>query len=147
APSPTGLLHIGGVRTSLFSWPFVPRTGGKFILRIEDTDLERSSPGAAPVILAGMKWLGLGHALAPCFRTQRFARYKQVIADRLTAGSAYHCYCSKEDLDAMRAEQQARKEKPRYDGRCRHGRGPGPASGRAPVVRFKNPEEGATVVE
>jgi glutamyl-tRNA synthetase len=147
APSPTGLLHIGGVRTALFSWLYARRMGGKFILRIEDTDLERSTPAAVQVILEGMKWLGLDHDLGPYYQTQRFDRYKEVIAEMLKAGTAYHCYCSKEDLDAMRAEQQARKEKPRYDGRCRHGKGPGPASGNKPVVRFKNPEEGATVVE
>jgi glutamyl-tRNA synthetase len=147
APSPTGLLHIGGVRTALFSWLYARRMGGKFILRIEDTDLERSTPEAVQVILEGMKWLGLDHDLGPYYQTQRFDRYRQVIAEMLEAGTAYHCYCSKQDLDAMRAEQQARKEKPRYDGRCRHGRGPGPQSGNQPVVRFKNPEEGATVVE
>jgi glutamyl-tRNA synthetase len=147
APSPTGLLHIGGVRTALFSWLYARRQGGKFILRIEDTDLERSTPEAVQVILEGMKWLGLDHDLGPYYQTQRFDRYKEVIAQMLKAGTAYHCYCSKADLDAMRAEQQARKEKPRYDGRCRHGRGPGPQSGNPPVVRFANPEEGATVVE
>ncbi len=147
APSPTGLLHIGGVRTALFSWLYARRNGGKFILRIEDTDLERSTPEAVQVILEGMKWLELDHDLGPYYQTQRFDRYKQVIAEMLAAGTAYHCYCSKEDLDAMRVAQQARKEKPRYDGRCRHGKGPGPQSGNPPVVRFKNPEEGATVVE
>jgi glutamyl-tRNA synthetase len=147
APSPTGLLHIGGVRTALFSWLYARRMAGKFILRIEDTDLERSTPEAVQVILEGMKWLGLAHDEGPYFQTQRFDRYKAVIAEMLVAGTAYHCFCSKEDLDAMRADQQARKEKPRYDGRCRHGRGPGPQSGNQPVVRFKNPEEGATVVE
>ncbi len=147
APSPTGLLHIGGVRTALFSWLYARRMAGQFILRIEDTDLERSTPEAVQVILEGMKWLGLDHDQGPFYQTQRFDRYKAVIAEMLKAGTAYHCYCSKEDLDAMRAEQQARKEKPRYDGRCRHGKGPGAASGNKPVVRFANPEEGATVVE
>ena len=151
APSPTGLLHIGGVRTALFSWLYARRMGGQFILRVEDTDRERSQDAHVQVILDGMKWLGLDHDLGPYYQTQRFDRYKQVIAEMLQAGTAYHCYCSKEDLDAMRAAQQARKEKPRYDGRCRHGKGPGPQSanysGNAPVVRFKNPEEGATVVE
>jgi len=147
APSPTGLLHIGGVRTALFSWLYARRMGGQFILRIEDTDLERSTPEAVRVIFEGMKWLGLNHDGKVERQTERFPRYKEVIAEMLGAGTAYHCYCSKEDLDAMRAEQQARKEKPRYDGRCRHGRGPGPQSGNQPVVRFKNPEEGATVVE
>src|SRR5262245_14247866 len=147
APSPTGMLHIGGVRTALFSWLYARRMKGQFILRVEDTDLERSTPEAVKVILEGMSWLGLGHDQGPFYQTQRFDRYKEVIAEMLKAGTAYHCYCSKEELDAMRAEQQARKEKPRYDGRCRHGRGPGPASGRPPVVRFKNPEDGATTVE
>jgi glutamyl-tRNA synthetase len=147
APSPTGMLHIGGVRTALFSWLYARRMGGQFILRVEDTDLERSSAEAVQVILEGMKWLGLEHDQGPFYQTQRFDRYKQVIGEMLEAGTAYHCYCSKEDLDAMRADQQARKEKPRYDGRCRHGKGPGAASGNKPVVRFKNPEEGATIVE
>ncbi len=147
APSPTGLLHIGGVRTALFSWLYARRMQGQFILRVEDTDIERSTPEAVRVILEGMAWLGLDHDQGPYYQTQRFDRYKEVIAKMLEAGTAYHCHCSKEELDAMRAEQQARKEKPRYDGRCRHGKGPGPASGRQPVVRFKNPEEGATVVE
>ena len=147
APSPTGLLHIGGVRTALFSWLYARRMGGQFILRVEDTDLERSTPEAVQVILEGMQWLGLDHDLGPYYQTQRFDRYKQVIAQMVAAGTAYHCYCSKEDLDAMRSAQQLAKEKPRYDGRCRHGKGPGPASGRAPVVRFANPEEGATVVD
>jgi glutamyl-tRNA synthetase len=147
APSPTGLLHIGGVRTALFSWLYAKRMKGQFILRVEDTDLERSTPEAVKVILEGMQWLGLEHDQGPFYQTQRFDRYKEVIADMVKAGTAYHCYCSKEDLDAMRADQQSRKEKPRYDGRCRHGKGPGAASGRPPVVRFKNPEDGATVVE
>jgi glutamyl-tRNA synthetase len=147
APSPTGMLHIGGVRTALFSWLYARRMKGQFILRVEDTDLERSTPEAVKVIVEGMAWLGLDHDQGPFYQTQRFDRYKEVIAEMLKAGTAYHCYCSKEELDAMRADQQARKEKPRYDGRCRHGKGPGPASGRQPVVRFKNPEEGATVVE
>ncbi len=140
------MLHIGGVRTALFSWLYARRMGGKFILRVEDTDLERSSPEAVRVILEGMKWLGLEHDEGPYYQTQRFDRYKQVIGEMLAKGTAYHCYCSKEELDAMRADQQARKEKPRYDGRCRHGRGPGAQPGRAPVVRFKNPEEGSTIV-
>ena len=147
APSPTGMLHIGGVRTALFSWLYARRMKGQFILRVEDTDLERSTPEAVKVILEGMQWLGLDHDQGPFYQTQRFDRYKEVIAEMVKAGSAYHCYCSKEELDAMRADQQARKEKPRYDGRCRHGKGPGEKSGRQPVVRFANPEEGATVVE
>jgi glutamyl-tRNA synthetase len=120
---------------------------GEFILRVEDTDLERSTQDAVKVILEGMAWLGLQHDSGPFYQTQRFDRYKEVIASMVKAGTAYHCYCSKEELDLMRAEQQVRKEKPRYDGRCRHGKGPGAASGRPPVVRFANPEDGATVVE
>jgi glutamyl-tRNA synthetase len=147
APSPTGLLHIGGVRTALFSWLYARRMKGQFILRVEDTDIERSTPEAVKVILEGMAWLGLDHDQGPFYQTQRFDRYKEVIAEMVKLGTAYHCYCSKEELDAMRSAQQLAKEKPRYDGRCRHGKGPGPASGRQPVVRFKNPEEGATVVE
>jgi glutamyl-tRNA synthetase len=147
APSPTGMLHIGGVRTALFSWLYARRMGGQFILRVEDTDLERSKPEHVQVIVEGMKWLGLEHDLGPYYQTQRFERYRQVIAEMVGAGTAYYCYCSKEELDAMRAAQQLAKEKPRYDGRCRHGRGPGPQSGRSPVVRFANPEDGATVVE
>jgi glutamyl-tRNA synthetase len=147
APSPTGMLHIGGVRTALFSWLYARRMQGQFILRVEDTDLERSTPEAVKVILEGMAWLGLDHDQGPFYQTQRFDRYKEVIASMVKAGTAYHCYCSKEELDAMRTDQQARKEKPRYDGRCRHGKGPGASSGRQPVVRFANPENGATVVE
>ncbi|HEV7609504.1 MAG TPA: glutamate--tRNA ligase [Steroidobacteraceae bacterium] len=147
APSPTGLLHIGGVRTALFSWLYARRMKGQFILRVEDTDIERSTPEAVKVIVEGMSWLGLEYDQGPFYQTQRFDRYKEVIADMVKAGTAYHCYCSKEELDAMRGAQQLAKEKPRYDGRCRHGKGPGVASGRPPVVRFANPEEGATVVE
>jgi len=147
APSPTGMLHIGGVRTALFSWLYARRMKGQFILRVEDTDLERSTPEAVKVIVEGMAWLGLEYDQGPFYQTQRFDRYKEVIADMVKAGTAYHCYCSKEELDAMRSAQQLAKEKPRYDGRCRQGKGPGAASGRAPVVRFANPEEGATVVE
>jgi glutamyl-tRNA synthetase len=147
APSPTGLLHIGGVRTALFSWLYARRMQGQFILRVEDTDLERSTPEAVKVILEGMQWLGLEHDQGPFYQTQRFDRYKEVIGEMVKAGTAYHCYCSKEELDVMRADQQSRKEKPRYDGRCRHGKGPGPSSARPPVVRFANPEEGATIVD
>src|SRR5688572_16883788 len=147
APSPTGLLHIGGVRTALFSWLYARRMQGQFILRVEDTDLERSSPEAVKVILEGMAWLGLDHDQGPLYQTQRFDRYKEVIADMVKAGTAYNCNCSKEELAAMRADHQAGKEKPRGQARCRHGKGPGPASGGPPVVRFKNPEEGATTVE
>ncbi len=146
APSPTGMLHIGGVRTALYSWLYARRHGGRFILRIEDTDLERSTPEAVQVILEGMAWLGLDHDDGPYYQTKRFDRYKEVIAGMLVQGQAYHCYCSKEELDAMRAAQMARKEKPRYDGRCRNRTGAPPA-GIQPVVRFENPLDGEVIVE
>jgi glutamyl-tRNA synthetase len=145
APSPTGLLHVGGVRTALFSWLQARRHGGKFILRVEDTDRERSTDEAVRVILEGMQWLGLTADEGPFYQTQRFGRYAEVIQQMLAANAAYHCYCTKEELDKMRAEQTARKEKPRYSGLCRNRTEPRP--GVKPVVRFKNPLEGAVVVE
>ena len=145
APSPTGMLHVGGVRTALYSWLYARRMGGKFILRVEDTDRERSTDEAVRVILDGMAWLGLTADEGPFYQTQRFDRYRAVIAQMLAAGQAYHCYCTKEELEAVRAEQMARKEKPRYPGTCRHGREP--RAGVQPVVRFRNPAEGAVVVE
>ena len=145
APSPTGMLHVGGVRTALYSWLYARRTGGKFILRVEDTDRERSTEEAVQVILDGMAWLELTPDEGPYYQTQRFDRYRAVIAQMLAAGQAYHCYCTKEELEAVRAGQIARKEKPRYPGTCRHGREPRP--GVHPVVRFRNPTEGAVVVE
>jgi len=144
APSPTGMLHIGGVRTALFCWLYARRLGGTFILRIEDTDRERSTPEALQAILDGMKWLGLDHDEGPFYQAQRMERYGEVLQQFLREGKAYHCYCSKEELDEMRAAQSARKEKPRYDGRCRHRKGPAP--GVSPVVRFRNPDEGQVVV-
>ncbi|MHB8455593.1 MAG: glutamate--tRNA ligase [Acidiferrobacterales bacterium] len=146
APSPTGYLHVGGARTALFSWLYARKHGGTFILRIEDTDLERSTAESVDAILEGMTWLGLEYDEGPFFQTHRFDRYKEVIRKLIQEGNAYHCYCSKERLDTLRAEQMARKEKPRYDGRCRH-LGAEPPPGVAPVVRFKNPVEGAVVVE
>jgi glutamyl-tRNA synthetase len=145
APSPTGMLHIGGVRTALFSWLYARHLGGRFILRIEDTDRERSTDDAVRVILEGMRWLQLEADEGPYFQTQRYDRYGAVIADMLRAGSAYHCYCTKGELEQLREQQLARKEKPRYDGRCREHSAPRP--GITPVVRFKNPLEGDTVVE
>jgi len=145
APSPTGLLHLGGVRTALFSWLYARRHGGKFILRIEDTDRERSTDEAVRVILDGMQWLGLESDAGPYFQTQRFERYREVIAQMLAAGSAYRCYCTKQELEAERAQQLARKEKPRYPGTCRARSEPRP--GAESVVRFKNPLEGQVVVE
>ena len=145
APSPTGYLHIGGARTALFCWLYSRHHGGSFILRVEDTDRERSTEAAVQAILDGMAWLDLKQDEGPFYQTQRFDRYREVAQGMLQAGSAYHCYCSKEELEAMRAEQLARKEKPRYDGRCRNRQSPVP--GVTPVIRFKNPQEGQTVVE
>lgn len=145
APSPTGYLHVGGARTALFSWLYARKHGGTFILRIEDTDLERSSTESVDAILAGMTWLGLEYDEGPFYQTQRFDRYKTVIQEMLATGQAYHCYCSKERLDSLRTAQMARKEKPRYDGQCRAG--VEPPAGIAPVVRFKNPQDGVAVVD
>ncbi|CAL94096.1 glutamate--tRNA ligase [Azoarcus olearius] len=145
APSPTGYLHIGGARTALFSWAYARRHGGRFILRIEDTDVARSTPEAVQAILDGMKWLGLEHDEGPFYQMQRMDRYKEVIQQMLAAGTAYYCYTSKEELDALRAEQEAKKEKPRYDGRWRPAPGktlPTPPAGVQPVVRFCNPTTG-----
>ncbi|MFT3757880.1 glutamate--tRNA ligase [Thauera sp.] len=146
APSPTGYLHIGGARTALFSWAFARRHGGRFILRIEDTDVARSTPAAVQAILDGMQWLGLEHDEGPFYQMQRMARYKEVIQQMLAAGTAYHCYMLPEELDRIREEQRARGEKPRYDGRWRPEAGkalPQPPEGVQPVVRFRNPVEGA----
>jgi glutamyl-tRNA synthetase len=145
APSPTGMLHIGGVRTALFSWLYARHCGGKFVLRVEDTDRERSTEEAVRVILDGMQWLGLNADEGPYFQTQRFDRYRAVLEQMLAAGAAYRCYCSKEELEAMRAAQVARKEKPRYDGRCRNLSEPRP--GVDPVIRFKNPLSGEVIVD
>ncbi len=145
APSPTGMLHLGGVRTALFSWLYARRMGGKFILRVEDTDRERSTEEAVRVILEGMQWLGLDADEGPYFQTQRFERYRAVIAAMLQAGSAYRCYCTKAELDAQREQQLARKEKPRYTGICRERTAP--RSGVDPVVRFRNPIDGVVVVQ
>ena len=145
APSPTGYLHIGGARTALFSWAFARHHGGQFILRIEDTDIARSTPEAVQAILDGMAWLDLNHDEGPYYQTQRLYRYKEVIEQMLASGQAYLCYCSPEELDEMREAQRAQGEKPRYNGRWRPESGkslPVPPSGVQPVVRFKNPTEG-----
>ncbi len=150
APSPTGFLHIGGARTALFSWAYARRHGGTFILRIEDTDVARSTPEAVQAIIDGMQWLGLAHDEGPFYQMQRMERYKVVIAEMLAAGTAYHCYMSIEELDALRAEQEARKDKPRYDGRWRPESGktlPSPPNGVPPVVRFRNPQDGVVAWE
>lgn len=143
APSPTGYLHVGGARTALFSWLYARKHGGKFILRIEDTDLERSTQESVNAILEGMTWLGLEYDEGPFYQTHRFDRYKEVIQQLLDQGDAYYCYCSKEELEALREQQMANKEKPRYNGKCRHG-----AEGEGErVIRFKNPESGDVIID
>jgi len=145
APSPTGFLHIGGLRTALFCWLYARRHAGQFVLRIEDTDLERSTGAAIQQILDGMEWAGLEHDEGPYYQTKRFDRYREVIEELLASGNAYRCYSSKEELAQLRAEQMARGEKPRYDGRWRDRTDSRP--GVAPVVRFKNPLAGDVVVD
>jgi glutamyl-tRNA synthetase len=144
APSPTGVLHIGSVRTALFCWLYARHHDGHFVLRIEDTDRERSTPENVDAILDGMSWLGLEADEGPFYQSDRFDRYREVIDRWLESGDAYHCYCTREELDTLRAEQMARGEKTRYDGRCRERREPRP--GVAPVVRFRNPSDGDVVV-
>ncbi|WP_319379663.1 glutamate--tRNA ligase [Thiomicrorhabdus sp.] len=146
APSPTGYLHIGGVRTALYSWLYAKRLGGEFILRIEDTDLERSTEESVNAILEGMSWLGLDYDQGPIYQTHRFERYKEVIQQLFDKGLAYYCYATPEELDEMREAQKARGEKPRYDGRYRDFDGT-PPEGIDPVIRFKNPVDGEVVIE
>ena len=147
APSPTGFLHIGGARTALFSWAYARRHGGKFVLRIEDTDLERSTQASVEAILDSMKWLGIDWDEGPFFQMQRLARYQEVAEQLIAAGHAYRCWATKEELDAMREAQRARGEKPRYDGRWRPERakaaGLVPPADRPPVIRFRTPEDGS----
>ena len=144
APSPTGFLHIGGARTALFSWAYARRFGGSFVLRIEDTDVERSTQAAIDAILDGMKWLGLDWDEGPFYQMHRLPRYKEVADQLIKAGHAYWCYASKEELDEMREAQRARNEKPRYDGRWRPENVAGklPPEGVKPVLRFRNPDAG-----
>lgn len=144
APSPTGYLHIGGARTALFCWLYSRHHEGDFVLRVEDTDRERSTPEAVQAILDGMAWLGLDADEGPYFQTERFDRYREVVQRLLDENKAYHCYCTREELEEMRTAQMARKEKPRYEGRCRNRVEPRP--GIDPVVRFRNPQEGEVVV-
>ena len=146
APSPTGYLHIGGVRTALFSWLYARHHQGSFILRIEDTDRQRSTDESVQVILDGLQWLGLEYDEGPFYQTQRYDRYKEIIQKLLDEDKAYYCYCSKEALDVMREEAMARGDKPRYDGRCRHGDHPH-KNDNPPVIRFKNPLDGKVVIE
>lgn len=141
APSPTGDLHIGGVRTALYSWLAARQKGGTFRLRIEDTDLERSSDASTQVILEGMRWLGLAHDEEIVYQSKRFELYNRIIDDMIAQGLAYYCWCTPEELDAMREAQKARGERQGYDGRYRNGGEPVP--GVTPVVRFKNPQTGA----
>src|SRR5690606_13937588 len=146
APSPTGYLHLGGARTALFSWAFARHHQGVFVLRIEDTDLERSSPEAVQAILDSMQWLGMQPDEGPFYQMQRMDRYREVIAQMLQDGTAYYCYCSPDDVEAMREKARALGLKPRYDGTWRPEAGktlPPVPDGRKPVVRFKNPADGA----
>ena len=143
APSPTGFLHLGTARTALFAWAYARHHGGDFILRIEDTDVERSTPAAVKAIFDAMAWLELDHDEGPFFQMQRMDRYRAVIAQMLEAGQVYRCYMASKELDALRAEQMARGDKPRYDGRWR----PENSAGKtppdvAPVLRFRNPDTG-----
>ena len=144
APSPTGYLHIGGARTALFSWAYARKTGGKFILRVEDTDVERSTAASTQAILDAMEWLGLDYDEGPFYQMQRLERYREVAQKLIDGRHAYHCYAGKEELDAMREEQRAKGLKPRYDGRWRpeNARGRTPPAGVKPVVRFRNPDDG-----
>lgn len=146
APSPTGYLHIGGVRTALYSWLHAKHHGGRFILRIEDTDVERSTKESVDVILEGMQWLGLDYD-GPYFQTDRLDRYRETLDQLLSAGKAYRCYCSKERLTALREEQEKNKQKPRYDGHCRDLKIQPSSNENQPfVVRFRSPTTGEVSV-
>ena len=144
APSPTGFLHIGGARTALFSWAYARRHGGSFVLRIEDTDLERSTEASVKAILDSMQWLGLNWDEGPFFQMQRLARYREVAEQLVAAGHAYPCWATREELESLRAKQRLNNEKPRYDGRWRPERATGlkKPEGVKPVIRFRTPEEG-----
>lgn len=143
APSPTGFLHVGSARTALYCWLWAKHHVGKFILRIEDTDKERSTDEAVEVILDGLKWLGLEWDEGPIFQSKREARYKEVIEQLLASGHAYKCYCSKERLEELRADQMQAKQKPKYDGKCRNGSASDPST--PYVIRFKTPQSGSVV--
>lgn len=142
APSPTGVLHVGGARTALFCWLYSKQVGGKFVLRIEDTDLERSTEASVQAILDGMAWLNLDYDEGPFYQTQRFDRYKAVIQQLVDQGDAYYCACSKERLEKLREAQMANKQKPRYDGCCRE-LGLKPDGEQDLVIRFRNPQQGS----
>ena len=148
APSPTGFIHLGNIRSALYPWAFARSTGGDFILRIEDTDLDRSSQAAVDVIIEGMRWLGLNYDEGPFYQMQRMERYKTVLAELQAAGQVYPCYMSVAELDALREQQMADKQKPRYDGTWRPAPGktlPAIPAGVQPVLRFKNPQGGSVV--
>ncbi|MDG2917866.1 glutamate--tRNA ligase [Bisgaard Taxon 10/6] len=145
APSPTGYLHVGGARTALYSWLYAKHNHGEFVLRIEDTDLERSTPEATAAIIEGMEWLNLSWEHGPYFQTKRFDRYNQVIDQMIEQGLAYRCYCTKERLEQLRHTQESNKQKPRYDRHCLHDHSHSPDEPH--VVRFKNPQEGSVVFE
>jgi glutamyl-tRNA synthetase len=145
APSPTGYLHIGSVRTALFCWLYARHHGGKFVLRIEDTDRERSTQESIDAILQGMQWVDLDWDEGPYFQSENFERYRQVATQLLDAGQAYHCYCTPEELAARRAAQKAAGQNPRYDGRCRNNGQP--RADIEPVIRFKTPQTGEVVIE
>ncbi len=148
APSPTGFIHLGNIRSALYPWAFARATGGDFILRIEDTDLDRSTQAAVDVIIEGMAWLGLTYDEGPFYQMQRMERYKAVLAELQAAGHVYPCYMSVEELDALREHQMTNKLKPRYDGTWRPEPGkalPPVPEGVKPVLRFKNPQGGAVV--
>ena len=144
APSPTGYLHVGGARTALFSWLHARKHGGKYVLRIEDTDLERSTTESINAILEAMTWLGLDYDEGPFYQTRRFDRYNEIIDELLDKKLAYRCSCSRERLEALREGQMQRKEKPRYDGHCR---GKSIAADEPHVIRFRNPPEGSVIVD
>jgi len=145
APSPTGFLHVGGARTALFCWLQARANDGTFILRIEDTDLERSTPESVRAILDGLEWLGLDYDEGPFYQTDSFARYAEVVQRLLEEDKAYHCYCSKERLETLREKQMKEGIKPRYDGKCRHLKTI--PNGNVPVVRFRNPQSGDVVFD
>jgi len=146
APSPTGFLHLGTARTALYSWAYARHHGGKFILRIEDTDVARSTQDSVEQIIASMKWLGLDHDEGPIYQMQRLARYQAVAEELIASGHAYRCYCTPDELDAMREAQRERGEKTHYDGRWRPEAGktlPPVPQGVQPVIRFRNPQSGS----
>ena len=145
APSPTGYLHVGGARTALYSWLYAKHNNGEFVLRIEDTDLERSTPEATAAIIEGMEWLNLQWEHGPYYQTKRFDRYNQVIDEMIEQGLAYRCYCTKDRLEELRHTQEQNKEKPRYDRHCLHDHNHSPDEPH--VVRFKNPTEGSVVFD